>query len=165
MRLPTPFPDIAPELLTGHPEIDQEHRLLLRTIEELRSICTKFEGEADCRGCSHAAARGCDNHLVETLGDLLMFLVDHFRTEESMMKVGRVSLIDRELCERHKEDHAAISHAVQQIIAALDPHLTVNHIRRLHQLLESWVANHIRIHDMVLVQLLAPAVARGAQTA
>ena len=156
MRLPSPFPDIAPELLTGHPEIDNEHRLLLRAIEQLRGICCKFDSVEDCRGCPHATAKGCDNYLVETLGDLLMFLVDHFRNEEDLMKIGRVTLIDREICERHKEDHAAISHAVQDIIAALAPLKTAQHIRTLHKLLENWVSNHIQVHDMVLVRMLSP---------
>lgn len=161
MRQPIAFPAVAPELLTGHPEIDNEHRLLLRAIEGLRSICEKFEGAGDCQGCPHASSRGCDNFLVETLGDLLMFLVDHFRNEEDLMRIGRVSLIDRELCERHKEDHAAISHAVQDIVGALAPQRTADHIRRLHTLLENWVSNHIRLHDMVLVRLLAPQVAQN----
>lgn len=156
MRLPTTLPEVPPELLTGNPEIDNEHRLLLRAIEGLRNICDRFEDAADCQGCAHVGARGCDNFLVETLGDLLMFLVDHFRNEEDLMRVGRVSIVDRELCERHKEDHAAISHAVQEIIGALAPQRTVDHIRRLHSLLENWVCNHIRLHDMVLVGMLAP---------
>ncbi len=156
MRAPTPFPSVSPALLTGNADIDQEHRLLLGIMGRLREICADFLARDDCHGCPHHAEHRCDNALVETLGDLLMFLVDHFRTEEDLMRTGRATLVDRDLCELHKEDHAAISHTVQRIVASLDPARTAAHIRQLDELLVRWVENHIKVHDQVLVRMLQP---------
>jgi len=150
----TSYPELNPALLTGNSEVDAEHRLLLRFLERLRNVCANFDKADDCEACSRACLRGCDTVLIETLGDLLMFLVDHFRTEEDLMRTERVNLVDREICELHKEDHAAISHAVQKIAADLDPMKTATHIRQLHKLLENWVTNHIRLHDVLLIQMI-----------
>jgi hemerythrin len=86
------------------------------------------------------------------LGDLLSFVLEHFRTEEAIMRDSLLLLVDRAVCEAHMEDHAAISGKVQEIVAALDPMNTVVLIRQLDTLLTRWVSNHIALHDTLLVR-------------
>lgn len=158
MLSPSPFPGSAPGLLTGHAEIDQEHRLLLSTLGRLREACLRFDEPRDCGGCDALTAAQCHNTLVELLGDLLMFLIEHFQKEEAIMKESGLTTREREVCERHKEDHAAISQTILDIVTALDPAQTAHLVRSLHTVLERWQHNHIRLHDQILVRLLPPAL-------
>ncbi|MBI2277024.1 MAG: hemerythrin domain-containing protein [Dechloromonas sp.] len=143
---------LPPELLTGHKVIDGEHRLLLSSISGLRRICVDQAKRPDCGDCDSAARHHCEMQLVAMLGDVLSFILDHFKTEEAIMRDSLLRLVDRELCEAHMEDHAAISGKVQEIVAALDPMNNLGLIRELDLLLSRWVVNHIALHDMQLVR-------------
>lgn len=55
-----------------------------------------------------------------------------------MMRDSLLVLVNRDLCDAHMEDHAAISSTVQQIVAALDPMQTPSLIRELDALLHRW---------------------------
>lgn len=144
--------ELPSELVTGHSVIDAEHRVLLSSIAGLRRICVDQEGRPHCGHCDHSARHHCESQLVATLGDVLAFILDHFKTEEAIMRDSLMKMIDRDLCEAHIEDHAAISSKVQQIIAALDPMNNVGLIRELDALLSRWVVNHIALHDVLLVR-------------
>lgn len=145
--------------LTGHPEIDAEHRLLLGMLTRLQELCgTAGSGDA-CARCGQEREEGCEVFLVETLGELLSFLVDHFHNEEQLMKACCPQGNDKILCNLHREDHAAISQQVQQIVVALDARKTAAHIEALRFLLGNWLANHVASHDMALVALLRPGMA------
>lgn len=147
-----PLSDLPPELVTGHAHLDAEHRLLLSCIANLRRVCSEHVTSQHCGACPAARRQHCESHLVGMLGDLLSFVLEHFRTEEAIMRDSLLLLIDREVCEAHMEDHAAISGKVQEIVAALDPMHTVVLIRQLDTLLSRWVSNHIALHDMLLVR-------------
>lgn len=144
--------DLPPELVTGHQVIDAEHRLLLSSISGLRRICVDQINRPHCGDCDSIARHQCELQLVAMLGDVLSFILDHFKTEETIMRDSLLKLVDRELCEAHMEDHAAISGKVQEIVAALDPMNNVRLIRELDHLLSRWVVNHIALHDMQLVR-------------
>lgn len=144
--------DLPPELVTGHQVIDAEHRLLLSSISGLRRICVDQTNRPHCGDCASTARHQCEMQLVAMLGDVLSFILDHFKTEETIMRDSLLRLVDRELCEAHMEDHAAISGKVQEIVAALDPMNNVRLIRELDHLLSRWVVNHIALHDMQLVR-------------
>jgi hemerythrin-like metal-binding protein len=139
-------------LETGHQAIDFEHRQLLACMMAARSVCTDFTGFKDCSGCIAARRTLCENELVRLLGDLLSFILDHFKTEEEIMRDSLLIMVDRDLCEAHMEDHAAISLKIQQIVSALDSRHTVNLLRDLDNLLGQWITNHIAMHDMLLVR-------------
>ncbi|MDR2838289.1 MAG: hemerythrin family protein, partial [Azonexus sp.] len=151
--LPLPA-DLPPELLTGHTKLDAEHRLLMASIVNLRQLCVKNLACADCGACPATQRQHCDSHLVAMLGDLLSFILEHFRIEEEIMRKSLMLMVDRDVCQAHMEDHALISHKVQEIVAALDPLRTVVLIRELDILLHRWVSNHIALHDMLLVRWL-----------
>ncbi|HEX6733614.1 MAG TPA: hemerythrin family protein [Azonexus sp.] len=147
-----PLQELPPELVTGHQHLDAEHRLLISCIANLRRVCTDHVNCRHCGDCPPARRHHCENHLVGMLGDLLSFVLEHFRAEEEIMRDSLLLMVDREVCEAHMEDHAAISGKVQEIVAALDPMNTVGLIRELDTLLTRWVSNHIALHDMLLVR-------------
>ena len=60
--------------------------------------------------------------------------------------------VDRDVCEAHIEDHAAISAKVQQIVSRLESDHLVERIRELDQLLSRWLTHHIALHDVLLVR-------------
>jgi hemerythrin-like metal-binding protein len=142
------------ELLTGHKAIDFEHAQLLSCIETLRSVCVEASLRADCSGCSESQRGTCETHLVGMLGDLLAFVLDHFKTEEDVMRKSLLLSIDREVCHAHIEDHANISAKVQEIVAALDPLKNVVLLRELDSLLQRWIENHVLLHDTLLCRWL-----------
>ena len=140
------------DLITGHQEIDVEHQILLNSMLILRHVCRDFATRLDCCGCTPCERRDCESSLVSLLGDLLVFIMDHFWAEEQLMRDSLLMMVDRELCEAHMEDHAAISGKVQQIVAALDPMQTPSLIRELDTLLQTWVKNHVAVHDVGLAR-------------
>lgn len=154
MPYPTPFPGWAPKLLTGDPEVDNEHRLLLKIVARLHEVCPEYEQRADCSGCPAAQLARCRDDLVNTLGELLGFLVDHFFAEEQAMRDLGLTVTNKQLCDRHKEDHAAISDTVLRIVASLDLPQTVVLIGQLHSVLQTWVRHHIELHGATLPPMI-----------
>ena len=145
-----PGAPLPAELQTGHPAIDFEHSQLLACMNTLRSLCQEFTTKSDCSSCESGKREGCENQLVALLGDLLAFILEHFRSEEEVMRNSSLLIVDRDVCEAHMEDHANISAKVQEIIVALEPTKTVVLLRELDMLLQSWIRNHIMLHDVML---------------
>lgn len=146
--------DLPPELQTGHKHLDAEHALLMNSIAALRRVCLDQIRFRHCGNCDQARYAQCEGNLVSLLGDLLAFILDHFRTEEAIMRDSLMIMVDRDVCEAHMEDHAAISSKIQEIVVALDRISLVARIRELDSLLVRWVSNHIQMHDMLLVRWL-----------
>lgn len=133
--------------------IDHEHRLLLDYILRLREICDDHDAErVTCGSCSPTLISECESRLVGILGDLLAYILDHFRTEESIMRDSLLLAVERETCEAHMEDHAAISSKVQEIVSSLETPKTIERVRELEEILLRWVTHHIELHDMLLVR-------------
>jgi len=93
---------------------------------------------------------GCENGLIGLLGDVFAFILDHFKTEEAVMRESLLIVADREMCQAHMEDHAEIAAKVQEIVSALDSVHIVSRIRELDALLARWMTNHVALHDMML---------------
>lgn len=147
-----PLDQLPAGLQTGHALIDREHRMLMTCLDGLRRLCFDMHGMADCSTCSTERRNECEQHLVGMLGDLIAFILDHFQTEEKIMRDSLMLMLDRDVCEAHMEDHANISTKVQQIVMALDPNFTVVRLRELEALIQRWIENHIRLHDLLLVR-------------
>ena len=126
--------------------------MLMSMISDLNKVCIDSLRFKHCGDCTPAHRSRCDGRLVSMLGDLLAFILEHFRAEEEVMRDSLLQMIDRDVCEAHMEDHAAISEKVQEIVAALDPMTTVGLIRELNSLLARWVTRHIRLHDVLLAR-------------
>lgn len=152
-RSPGALPEsmISAELLTGNKTLDDEHQQLFAIQKVARSICRDLTTYPTCITCSESCRAACEGELVKLLGQLLSFILDHFKTEESMMRESLLVMIDRHACEVHMEDHAAISSKIERIIATLDSRKTVGLLRELDKFLGVWVAGHIASHDMALV--------------
>jgi len=144
--------DLHPALLTGHPHLDAEHRMLMSSIANLRKVCLDPDHFHHCGDCHAAQRNSCEGHLVSMLGDLLAFILEHFRMEEGIMRDSLLQMVNRDVCEAHMEDHAAISSKVQEIVTALDPMNNIGLIKELDSLLTRWVTHHIGLHDILLVR-------------
>lgn len=142
---------MALEFLTGNQTIDTDHQQLYAILKAARSVCIDMATRRDCASCDPARRGHCENLLLKLLGDLLSFILDHFKTEESMMRESLLVMVDRLQCESHMEDHAAISSKIERIIAALDSMHTVELLRELDTVLGAWIMKHIATHDMALV--------------
>ena len=142
--------DLPPQFITGHAMIDHEHRFLIGAIANLRRICIDQTRLENCISCGQEQQVRCENNLIGLLGDVFAFILDHFKTEENVMRDSMLLVVDREMCQAHMEDHAEIAAKVQEIVAALDSVHIVSRIRELDALLARWVTNHVALHDMLL---------------
>ena len=136
---------------TGNAEIDFGHAQLLVCIASLRKLCV-YPANSTCNSCNISQRGHCESSLIRLLGDLLIFILDHFQAEEKAMRDSLLYMVDRHVCEAHMEDHAEISHKILQIVSAIDPSKTVVLIRELDQLLERWVTHHTVLHDQALAR-------------
>ena len=134
---------------TGIAHIDFGHAQLLTSISSLRKLCVK-PASVSCNTCDRSQRGNCESSLIGHLGDLLIFILDHFQAEEKAMRDSLLYMVDRHVCEAHMEDHAQISQKIQQIVAAIDQSKTVQLVDELDQLLERWVSNHAVLHDQAL---------------
>lgn len=150
-----PVVSLPAELLTGHETIDFGHDQLLACMQTLRSLCQEASAPVDCAACPTVTRAHCESRLVGLLGDLLAFILDHFKNEEMIMRDSMLQMVDREVCQAHMEDHANIAAKVQEIIVALEPLKTVQLLRDLDELLVRWVHNHAVLHDQLLCRWLA----------
>ena len=139
------------ELLTGNPTVDSDHQQLYALLRVARSVCLDMVAYRSCASCPQDRREHCESHLLKLLGDLLSFLLDHFQTEESMMRDSLLIMVDHLQCEVHMEDHAGISSKIERIIGSLDSIHTVDLLRELDSVLGVWVTKHIATHDIVLV--------------
>lgn len=146
---------LPPELDTGHRVLDAEHRQLLACMTATRQVCLDLRQFHSCQGCMPARRQQCETALISVLGDLLSFILDHFMTEEQVMRDSLLLVLDREVCEAHIEDHAAISSAVQRLVSVLDKRVTVQLLRELDDLLGRWITHHVRMHDILLARWVA----------
>lgn len=142
-------------LITGHKMIDLEHRFLIAAIANLRKVCIDHVNFKDCTSCSHERQQRCEADVIGMLGDVFAFILDHFKTEETVMRDSLLLMVDRDVCEAHMEDHAAISAALQEIVSSLDSDHIVSRIRELDALLARWVTHHIALHDLILSRWIA----------
>ncbi len=145
---------LPPALNTGIGGIDFGHAQLLASMASLRKMCVDVTRDS-CHLCDGAQRENCESSLIGLLGDLLMFVLDHFHQEEKAMRESMLYMMDREVCEAHMEDHAHISEKIQQIVAVTDPSKTVIQVRDLDRLLETWLSNHVVLHDRALDNWMA----------
>lgn len=150
---PPTVPDgwMAVELHTGNLSIDADHQQLYAITKAARSVCLDMVGFRNCASCLPERQNHCENELIKLLGDLLSFTLEHFRTEESMMRDSLLQMVDRLHCEMHMEDHSAISSKIEQVITSLDSRPTVDLLRELDTVLSVWMVKHIATYDVPLV--------------
>ena len=139
---------------SGHPLIDDEHQALLAVVQRLPEICESFLSKTDCSGCAPAARQACEARLVGLLGEVIEFVIEHFSSEEAIMRRSLLPAIEPARCEAHFEDHAEIMGRLTDILGALTPETTSGRMRELNASLLSWLNEHIRHHDQPLADWL-----------
>lgn len=147
--------ELPPALATGHPLLDFEHRFLISSMANLRAICDQFGVKEDCSLCASECRKSCESELISLLGDVFAFILEHFKSEEAIMRESLLMIVDRDVCQAHMEDHAEIAAAVQEIVASLDPVRVVVRARELDRLLARWLTHHATLHDRLLANWVA----------
>lgn len=139
---------------SGHPLIDDEHQALLKVLQRLPEICESFLSKTDCHGCLPAAREACEARLVGLLGEVIEFVIEHFSSEEAIMRRSLLPALEPMRCEAHFEDHAEIMGRLTEILGALSPETTAGRIRDLNASLQHWLHDHILHHDQPLAEWL-----------
>lgn len=135
-------------------EVEAEHALLGKKLADVVHLCPERDIRKDCRDCPHAHPVECSLALQDMVGDLLAYMVTHFRHEESLMR--RWGLIDacKDMCDRHMEDHGDISEAFGELAAALQGDNPLPRVQDIHSLLQGWLSHHIEEHDQPMLKNL-----------
>ena len=138
-------------------EIEAEHQLLGEKLTAVVRLCPARETRTDCEGCPHAHSHQCSTILQDMVGDLLGYMVSHFRHEEALMRNWGLMNHARDRCDRHMEDHGDISEAFGELAGALHGNNPLPRVRDIHALLMGWLGTHIDEHDHPMLELLAKA--------
>ena len=128
-----------PEFSVGDPAVDHEHRQLIDLVNRTAGAIIDRRPEADIE-------RG--------FGDLLQAISAHFALEERQMREARYDKLAE-----HKADHERLLDVLRDIMdgASDAPESSAD---RLVATLETWFADHFRIHDSRLHHRLGPHAQR-----
>ena len=116
-------------LETGYPEIDEEHKQLVSTLNDLLIAC----------GCG-----GHRSELKKTLDFLVSYTVKHFADEESFQL--RYKYPDYE---RHKQLHENFKAVATDLARRLlEEGATISLLAEVQSSLGDWLVNHIKGEDL-----------------
>jgi|SRR5450830_1454145 len=121
-------------LLTGVSEIDQQHRILVDTLIEARTLLI---GEATGPVFDRVTR------------DLLAYAIYHFDNEEQLMRSHGYATVAPEAAERHLAQHRLFSERVVALRTAEHLGETGGGVALL-AFLEGWLVNHILTTDKAL---------------
>ncbi len=116
------------EFLVGIPKVDEQHRKLLDTINDLHLLLhTKVSPEK----------------LKEIVFFLNEYVVEHFGTEEALMKES--PHLPPDLREKHFREHRFFVDKIQEFTGALETENSdeEGYLLELFEFLGRWFANHI----------------------
>lgn len=152
MAASTEWVGFPTDRVTGISIIDDEHRRLHEFITRLRTICRDFDSKATCHDCISDRVTHCEEELMDCVGTLLSYMVDHFRHEEDLMKRQGLSAVGHALYLQHTEDHANITNRVAMLTHPGDPMATVKAIAETAAILAAWFESHIKHHDIPMLR-------------
>ena len=123
---------------TGVEEIDEQHRILVNTINEAQD---KLETDSSLEA------------LEEITKDLLSYALYHFETEEEMMQQHNYQAYSQEEHDTHMKQHRDFS---AQVVAVRESIKEGNPISKedLIAFLTNWLINHINKTDKKLATFL-----------
>lgn len=137
MHQPTPL-TWSDALLTGVPEIDEQHKILVHTLNEASEKL------------GHGA--GLDDYEAITC-QLLSYALYHFDTEEALMQEYGYAQSDAQDSHRHQAEHRGLT---QQVMAVRDD-LKAGILTPPDQLLtflNDWLLGHIMLTDKRLTAFI-----------
>ena len=125
-------------MLTGVEEIDQQHRVLVNTLND---FAAKLAGHAD------------DRLFDQVTRDLLAYAIYHFETEEELIKRYGYDLAERDEANAHIRQHRSFS---AQVIALRGEAGEARSAAQYELLafLKDWLMNHIGTSDQRLGKFL-----------
>jgi len=143
---------------TGHPGIDAQHQQLSLLVADLNDICADAErAVGDCPHCPEAYREICIDRLAGLIGELLGFMVEHFRYEENLMRLLPSTPEALRHIREHKRAHAEVSTQLSALTFSLDEGDPLACAHRLQKVVEHWLGAHGQSHDQRLVGALEAA--------
>jgi len=141
-KLGSSYPEISwnDDFVTGVKEIDEQHMILVNTLNEASSKLTSDNSQSV---------------LLDFTQELLAYALYHFETEEELMQQYDYQIADQMSMQQHLKEHRSFS---QQVIAVREQiHAGKNtEIPELLDFLYQWIVNHILKTDKALAkQILA----------
>jgi hemerythrin-like metal-binding protein len=123
---------------TGVEEIDEQHRILVNTINEADE---KLSNDSSLEVLEHITR------------DLLSYALYHFETEEEMMQENNYKAYSQEEYETHMNQHRDFSTQVVAVRESIKEGIPVNK-EELIGFLTNWLINHINKTDKKLAKFL-----------
>lgn len=131
------------ELLTGIPEVDRQHRILVDTL----IAASAASGDVDAGAQFDRLTR-----------DLLAYAIYHFDTEEQLMRQYHYAAADPETAERHLFQHRHFPEQVLAIRSAPGGATSASGSRdALLEFMRGWLSDHILTLDRRLGEFLRAA--------
>jgi len=127
--------ELSEDILTGIDEVDTQHRELFRRVNSFLAACNDGRGAERVR---------------ETLEFMRVFVLEHFRVEEVMMRArGYPDTV------RHRAQHQELLVAVDKLHALLQSDgASDNVVTTTRRVLVGWLVSHIRKTDKALADFL-----------
>lgn len=136
-------------------EINAEHAVLTNRIVKLERVCEGLDERTSCKDCPPEKTSGCADALIQEIGDLLAYMVEHFRHEERGMQGSGYAIREGAKYSAHVEDHANISEYFTGIVGEFNDADPCPQAVKLRDLLEMWINTHISEFDAALLANLA----------
>ena len=138
-------------------EIAEEHALLRAHLHTLIIDCTKLQATDPGCLCATEITAHCFDRALQHVGELLAYIVNHFRHEEVVMRQFDLPVSNPAMFEEHTREHAELSEGFSRLASEIDDKNPLPQLKQLHALMDSWLHQHILVHDK---QLLAELGAR-----
>lgn len=145
--------------LTGHAEIDQQHAILERMVDELTRFCAESvrNPTASCDQCSAATRLRCNATLALITDELRAFLVGHATYEERLMDLLPTNAKCGAHVQAHTAAHNGIAKQLKRFAQQIDEQCPKLHSAQLEQIVRAWIGDHTVQFDAVLVSKLGRA--------
>ena len=122
-----------PKYLTGHPEVDRQHKELFRMVNELHQAMIERRGKET---------------LLRTLDELAKYVVTHFSVEEKMMVSKQYPGYAA-----HKTIHDKLTKDATEIIDSYKSGKNILTIT-LASFLSDWIKHHIEGEDIKMIKFV-----------
>jgi len=124
------------KLVTGIDEVDDQHRHLVKLINEIGSLC---------------AVAADSSQIKPVLNELVGYAQHHFATEEQLMQQYGVSAAHQE---NHLKAHNAFRKQVTLAVGIIEtsPQNSMNLLAQLLEYLTRWLLQHIMVVDLRLAR-------------
>ena len=131
------------EYCTKNQQIDHEHQELFQMVNQLHDAMLRGEDQSVLKG------------ILETLA---IHTIEHFRTEETMMRRHHYPGY-----ERHKQAHDGLKAKVVLLLRKIDCSETAITVE-LTSFLTEWLVHHIKGEDQKMIQFLRTGVERPVES-